>query len=170
MPIGKQFEAIVKRDAELNGVTCIRVPDEIINFYNKQKAVQVKTEFDFCLGIDGLAVFLDAKATKENVLNFKSKLTNQKKIHQLVNLTAAYEKGNIAGLLIWFYQKENYAWASVESILDLISSGKRGISYDSPGIVTQLDSVPIDFRQLMFNDIDKQTMMVSNRSCNAKEI
>lgn len=166
--VGKQFEKMIVEHAKLDRVSCIRVPDEIRNFYNKtQKAIQVKTQFDFCLGVDGLAVFLDAKATQKSSFNFKGYLTNKKKIHQTMALKNAYELGNISGLLIWFYTLNVYTWAPINAIIELMSAGELGVKPDSKGVVSQTDLSPIRFRSLLSNEINEQQIVIRRRGCDA---
>lgn len=148
---GREFEKLIKDHCALTRIMCVRVPHEIRNFYTGTP-IQVKVEFDYCLGVDGRAVFLDAKASKEPRINFKSAITNKKKIHQLNHLASAYELGNVSGYLMHFYSEKVFSWASAPVVMDLLAANHLNLTPDSPGIVTMSSNEPLNIRELLKND------------------
>lgn len=159
----REFEKRIKTECDLLRVTCIKIPEKVTGMY-RGRAIQQKSEFDFSFGIDGFAAYADAKASKEPVFNFKSKMLAEKKIHQWQCLKSAEDNFNIAGLLIWFYGEGKIVWASVSTIDSLLSKGDKGIRLSSEGISIQSDSEPINIRQLMKSELSQSVRRIGGKT------
>lgn len=143
---GKDFEKRVIQESKLNGITCIRVPDHVTFSGHRRK-----TEFDYCAGVDGLAVFFDCKATGR-AFNLKSYVLAKEKVHQYKALVEAAEKGNVSGYLLYFYEEGQYVWAPIDTVSRLIASGAKSITPDTLGTVAQSDKEIFSLRKLTQND------------------
>ena len=158
----KQFEKDLEIFGDAQGCVIKKIPEEIRNFYGKGRKVQVKTCFDFCCGIDGLAWFFDAKHCSKDKFYLKSYLLTKEKVHQWVELQEAWDEGNLAGLMIWFSPQGMYSWVSVPIIRMCLEERVKGIGPLSEGVVSQPDSNSINFRQLLENDIDNKLKELSH--------
>jgi penicillin-binding protein-related factor A (putative recombinase) len=160
---GKSFEKRVAQELRLQGVTIIKVPES--QRYIGGKVIRKKTQFDFCAGVDGLAIFFDAKSyEKESVFNFKSRVLNEKCIHQFHELNAAVSDGNIAGYLIHFPKEGVIGWASIQAVNGMIQGGVKSIKPDCLGVEWQLDAHPIDLRSLCIKEIANIRGKIKNGS------
>lgn len=146
----KSFENRVKLESEIQQITCVKVPEHV--FVTSHGPVRKKTEFDYCVGIDGISGFFDCKSSGKNNLNFKTYILGEKKIHQFNALCRAEECLNIAGYLIYFYEMETISWVNIKTVKALLAAGEMSVTPESKGVVSQLDSVPVNLRSLLWGD------------------
>lgn len=150
MKLWKGFENRIREECQLQGITCIKIPEQIVQA-GGGKHFRRKTAFDYAAGIDGIAAFFDAKSSGRD-LYLESYITDEKKIHQFTALKAAYENFNIAGYLIHFYQEFTIAWAPIQVVHGLINTKQLKITPTTPGLTKQMDNVPINLRTLLWED------------------
>ena len=152
---GKAFEKRIRDEALLANVTCAEIPNKFVGYYSGRPK-QVATPFDFALGIDGKAVFLEAKACGDLCgFNFKSKVLAPEKIHQYNHLIRAQECGNKAGYLIHFYKAHRIVWLPVEHIHQIILNEFNGVKPGDCLIQEQSDETPIKFREIFWEPVLK---------------
>ncbi len=144
----KDFEKRVKLHSELQGITCIKIPELMVSV--RGKSFRRPTEFDYCAGIDGISAFFDCKATAQSCFYFTTFVTSPGKLHQFNALQRASENLNIAGYLIYFYELKTVVWADISLVKSLIESGSKAITVDTPGISKQSDEEPINLRNLLW--------------------
>jgi penicillin-binding protein-related factor A (putative recombinase) len=142
------FEARIRNEAPLQRVTAIQIPEKVVSLYRKIP-IKVKSHVDYVLGIDGKIVVLDAKVTRERLWNLKKYVTHPGKIHQWAEISNSYSNGNLSGYLIWFVTLEKIVWAPAKSLIKIMEEGSLSIHPGTPGLLSQQDSVPIDFRRLI---------------------
>jgi penicillin-binding protein-related factor A (putative recombinase) len=147
--IWKSFESRIKIESQMQGITCIKVPEAIM--VAKGRTFRRKTEFDYCAGIDGVAAFFDAKSSGRD-LYIDHYILEEGKIHQFSALCSAGENLNIAGYLIYFYQEFQIVWANIALVKGLAEAGVKKISVETPGLKKQMDNVPINLRTLLWED------------------
>lgn len=147
----KAFEKRVKQESGIQQISCVKVPEHVI-MTKHGRTIRKKTEFDYCAGIDGIAAFFDCKSSGKNKLNFKTYILGEEKIHQFNALCQVNECLNIAGYLIYFYEMETISWVNIKTVRALLEAGENGISPESKGVVSQLDSVPVNLRSLLWGD------------------
>lgn len=97
---GAQFENIIKAQCHFHKIACIQIPSGmrvIKGAQGKIIPVPTQTPFDFVLGFEGKALFIDAKSTEKNTFSF-SQLVD----HQMHFLNEMKRSGNMAGYLICF--------------------------------------------------------------------
>ncbi len=150
----KQFEKRILTEVRICGNTCIRIPDKIIHYNSggRYSFARGKTEFDFVAGINGRAVFFDAKALSGNLFNLASIVTRPKSIHQYYALQDAYRTGNIAGYLVWFYGSniQKICWIPINLVASAVKSGfPKSFPYNYSGVKSQDDFVRIDLGKLI---------------------
>jgi penicillin-binding protein-related factor A (putative recombinase) len=146
--IWRQFEKRCKEDLQLGGHAVTHVPSHLQQ--TKYGSVRKKTDCDFAAGINGRAVFFDAKVCGEARFNIKSLILRPDKIHQYWFLIGAVEKGSVGGYLIWFYDKKKIVWLPAENIHRLTQDSEKSIGIDSPEVRTQDDDKPIRLDQLIW--------------------
>lgn len=146
----KAFEMRVKKESLLQRIPIVKVPENVQFFHGK--LIYRKTEFDFCASVDGIAAFFDCKCMGGSVFNFKSYVLREKKLHQWTNLRQCFENSSIAGYLIYFYEHQRIVWAGVEVVQAALDRGDKALNLESPGLIQQLDSEPINLRELMRGD------------------
>lgn len=146
----RSFEARVKQESELQGITCVKVPEHM--GMGGGRIFRKKTEFDYCAGIDGIAAFFDCKITGRKDFNFKTYVIQQEKVHQFNALRRAQDNLNIAGYLIYFYEQRTVVWVNMKLVGSLLDAGVKAITVNTPAATTQLDDVPINLRTLMWED------------------
>jgi penicillin-binding protein-related factor A (putative recombinase) len=152
IPAWKQFENRIQTEANLNHSTMlVRIRDDVDVF--RGKVIRRKSEFDFAASIDGQAVFFDAKVTQDQGWNLKEYILAQKKIHQWIALQDAFDKGAVAGYLIWFQQHDTIVWASVPCIRGLMTKGEKALTISSQGVSIQSVNNPINLQGLMFHEV-----------------
>lgn len=141
------WEKRIYSDLSLQQATVIKIPNHVMIIGGRP--VHKKTDFDFCVGFKGRAIFFDAKSmATEPRFNYKSRLTSDKTIHQLNALLAAKERGNIAGLLFYFQTERLIGWADIKDVYDDIQSGTKTLTATSSFLKTQSDHVPINIKLL----------------------
>lgn len=138
----------------MQAMTLIKIPNGN-RYVPGGKTIKHRTEFDFCVGLEGNAIFFDAKSTSTPI-NLKDKIFSARKIHQFTALMEAHRAGNIAGYLIHFRKPGIIAWANVVLINNLNRLGQKSLTHDTKGLVCQEDSVPISFRDLWKNDLRRR--------------
>lgn len=152
--LGEIWEKRILKDSRSKGYTCVRIPNAIHGAYsNKGKVWQEKTPFDYCVGIEGKAIFFDAKYTEDNSLNIKSKITPPKKIHQYWALMDAHNHGNMAGYLIYFNKHNLITWVCIERLDEIIEIDKlKSLNPDIEGLTSQSAFDTLDLKVLCFNE------------------
>lgn len=111
---GKQFEALVQRHANKEGLHIIRMPDGCRTVRTKTgelKQLRVQTPFDFVLIWKGSVAFLDCK-TFESDRIAKSQLTE----HQVEALWQIEQNDCPAGYLIWFRDINSVAYITAKKL------------------------------------------------------
>jgi penicillin-binding protein-related factor A (putative recombinase) len=151
----RAFEKRIRVDSQMLGITCIKVPNHLEKARSRTGTlidVEKKTAFDFCAGIDGLAMFFDAKyVSAEDYLSL-NEILKPKKYHQYSALVDAWAKGNIAGYIIYLYKLNKICWCPVTSIMQTIDEKRlKRINLQTPGLTHQEDDVPLDIRKLTWN-------------------
>lgn len=168
----KAFEKRIKVESQMLGITCIKVPNHLEKARIKSGAlidVERKTEFDFCAGIDGIAMFFDAKyVSSENYLSL-NELTRPQKYHQYSALVDAWAKGNISGYVAHLFKIQTICWIPITTVMNLIDHIKQAEAHNQnnpndkqplplkrimpsvPGVISQPDDRPIDLRRLTWN-------------------
>lgn len=167
----KHFEQRVYNESNLLGIFVSRIPTgcRIIRPGKPPKVQLVKTDFDFCAGLNGQALFFDAKATDKGTFNFKSYVEAPKKVHQYTRMCQAHDMGNLAGYLIWFYDKRMITWAPIQLVRAMLREGGKGINPDTPGCRSQEDWKKLDLVELcipdpIFAHVSEQTPNTSEQA------
>lgn len=151
-----QWERRIYSDLNYQQLVCIKIPEDVK--FIQGKVVRKKTDFDFVVAHKGQAIFFDAKCmSTEERFNYKSRLTNDKKIHQLYALIEAKRRGAIAGLLFYFEKSNLIAWADIEDVKRDIDSGNKTITPDTDFLVCQHDTDPINLPALIRRRDDRAT-------------
>ncbi len=133
----------------MQGFAITHIPSHLQQ--TKGRTVRIKTDCDFAAGIDGKAVFLDAKSCAGKMFYFSDHKTfNEDKLHQIRFLAEAMAKGNRAGFLVWLYDKRLILWADVDLVCDVKAKGGKGFDETTPGIRLQKDDEPINLRKLIW--------------------
>ncbi len=150
-PIWKIFEERIVTESEAKGYTCVKVPNDVRGLYS-HKPIQVKTSFDFCCGVNGLALFFDAKSENGGALYIDAYITSEKKIHQFHALQACHLNNNKAGYLCLFYEQHDViSWIPIPVIIEARRLGVKCISPETPGVVSQDSGFNIDLKLLCFS-------------------
>lgn len=148
----KAFEKRIAGEANMNGLFCIKIPEtsrKIPSGPNGFNLILTKSSVDFVLAIDGRAHFFDAKVCGDRTFNLKKFCYDEKKIHQLLQLQAARDRGSRAGYMIWWGAFELISWAPIEAIEMAWDNGDLSISPETPGVKSQTEREIINFRRLL---------------------
>jgi Holliday junction resolvase len=115
--LGKEFEKRLEEVANLQGVSCVRLPDGCRQL--GKKIIRVKSPFDFILGFRLRAGFIDTKSTKERSLSIRAMPPHQ------VKAMLSLSRDSRAGFLIAF------RFYDTVRFFPIIEASKRGkMRYD----------------------------------------
>lgn len=158
----KQFEQRIRDEAPRFGITCWQIPTEIrlINKASQKIPIPIKSHPDFCAGINGLSAFFDAKSTQDKSWNLQDYVfrhdSRANKLHQWQKLEDAFEKGSVAGYLVWFVSLRVISWVSVECVRSLKEFGIKSVTPDCLGVVSIPDDQPINLKSFLGKDLERQ--------------
>lgn len=150
------WERRILADAQLQGYEISRIPEEVRGLYT-QRPTKIKSDVDFCMAINGAAVWFDAKACEEILWNIKKRVfrietdKQSSTLHQWAKLKSAADRGCFAGYLIWFTEARKISWAPVSAIEFAVKNNIASLHWQSEGVTSQDDDKPIDFRSLIFD-------------------
>lgn len=154
MQLWKQFEDRIMKESWARNIFVSQIPTGCRPIFSggrrRLRLVMVKTDFDFCAGCQGLAVFFDAKAQGKRTFNFRTHVNRDKTLHQYRKLLAANSMNNAAGYLIWFYELKKIVWAPISVVYELEQAGVKSLTPDTPGVRSQDDFIVIDLTKLVF--------------------
>lgn len=146
--IWRQFEKRIGQELNLQRNTVVaQIPSHMNQ--SKGRVFRKKTDCDFAAGVDGRAVYFDAKVCAEPRFNANSLILRESKIHQYRFLKSALEKGSIGGYLIWFYGQRKIVWLPVE----MVDNINRSFAWDDARMRSQDDDKPIDLKALIWGDV-----------------
>jgi recombination protein U len=94
---GSAFENLILASCERSGIVVTQIPSGC-RWVSGQRAIPVKTDFDFIIWYNGQAIAFDAKTT--NAKNFGAssiEFHQVKKLHKIMQMT-----GNLTGYLVYF--------------------------------------------------------------------
>lgn len=161
-PAWKTFENNIRDHSKVYGIFVLKIP-ESVRLIKGFHPIRTKTAFDFTAGVDGLAVYFDAKCVSErNSFNYDKYLLDKKHKHQWLALQEAWDAGNISGLLVWFPKKGLIGWASVPILRKSIQH-ETFLGPETQGVIWQSDDNPINLRLLICQDIRKKLSAFANR-------
>ncbi len=153
MEAWKAFEKNIETHSRLLKIPCVKIPDKIL--ITRKGTIRNKVAFDFSACVEGMAVYFDAKCESEGrTFGLKSRVFNEKKIHQWSYLTEFNDGGAICGFLIWFVSMNKFVWANVETVKGALARDEKSITPETEGVVVCDDSDPIDLR--VFTNKDRQ--------------
>ena len=154
----KIFETNIVNHSLAMGLDVLKIPEGVRLVYDKSRKlipVRFKTCFDFVVSFSGVSAYFDAKCMSSGSrLNYKNHVSGADKIHQWAALQTAWDKGVVAGYLIWFPKDSLIGWANVPTIRNSIAKGDLSLDKSTEGVLWQEDLTVINLRALMKTDLE----------------
>ena len=128
---GKDFEGVVQDGLEATGTYVLRLYDPQGGY------VGVANPCDFVCYRHGVMYMFECKAVHGNLLSIHS--NNPKKAYGLVSnkqwtgLKEAQQKGVIAGLIVWWVDKDITKFIPIQTANKLREEGAKSLKYDIEG-------------------------------------
>ena len=142
---GALWENRIIVDAKWSGAFIQKVPEHMKKNYRSGEVYRVKSCFDFFGSMNGDAFYFDAKSVGTGTFNLNTWLKHYK--HQYALLLEAAHKKAVAGLLIWYYKKEQIEFVDIKQIKRFIDQGKKSLK-PSDGQYIIPDNERIDFKTM----------------------
>lgn len=126
--VGRQWESILERKANREGVLYIRIPDGCRQLGLK-KIVRVRSPLDYVLVKDGRTVFVDAKTVDSEVMSYSFLHNSKSTTHQLELMRRVSLEKVRAGLLVWFREPNVVSYFDAQLLS--VMTPKHSIKYDA---------------------------------------
>ena len=146
---GKQFEAEVKKAFQ----KCTK-PHYLLRLYDPGFGFSgVKNFADFVLFISPYMVFIECKSTDGGTFNFNQLSENQ--FNGLLDAACKEATNILAGVLIWFKERDITVFVPINAIYTLKREGKKSIAVNELNQILHIEFEGQKRRQLFSYDADK---------------